>query len=420
MKNKKQLFVLILILIASYNLNGMHILRKSLMRCGKPTSEGFAKGMRGLHNVAFLGITYSLLIYEFFDAYKNFYEHKKKIYDVSPEVDKFARETLKKYGYPASLYNSVHFKKTLLPYESFQSLLFGNIIKIPFSAEQLRKSQILYNNNKNSHNINNNKNSHNIIIQMIQKLWFFISSTENNENDSNKRFFNKNDSNKRLFIDTYFLPDNIPKKAKRSFMESLGLAENHTTFLLWQNALIHEACHLQHYHELSESVLEAMCPFAIHYASKKLNVLLKRKISILRKANNIVRGLAAIPSLPIKLASTVLLMKIIIPKTLGKFHEYQADQRVIARVSDPQALEKSAEFHRNLTILDDNKISLKISLTVEEPIRFQLTKKTTNKTMIKILKKYPWLKELYTIHPRYIVRSAYFVAAAKKLRENQS
>ena len=376
-------------LVASYNLNGMNIIRKGLMRYAKPfftTSKGFAKGMRGFNNVAFFSITYGLIGYGTFADYMNI-----KIYsDVSPYVAKFTQETLKKYGYLASFYTSVRLKKAPPIINSICAPL-SICILIPFSKAQLLKAQTLYNNNENLP----------IPIE------------------------DKEDSFKKRFFDLTMPEDIFPKKVKETFMEEFGLAVNPTTLLLWQNAILHEASHIEHRDAWQQIALISICPLAIHYASKKLAKSLHPNIPILQhNANNIVRGLAAAAFLPVKLGSTALAI-IAIQITVGKWHEYRADQNIIKRVSDPQALKKEAEWYCNKAILNDTLNNIKLAdLEIEkaeaqdtETYQACLKKEQKIKRKIEFYKKYPWLEELCTTHPREVVRSAYFAAAAEKLRK---
>ncbi|MGE0010189.1 MAG: hypothetical protein AB7F19_06665 [Candidatus Babeliales bacterium] len=176
------------------------------------------------------------------------------------------------------------------------------------------------------------------------------------------------------------LPEYISK------CELEGKAMTPTTINLWQGVLLHEGSHILHY---DPSTVYNPTPHILVLLGtekiKKIVGLTSLKYPKNITANNMIRGIGSIVSLPLKVAACGLLIS-----TWRYWHEYRADQDAIKRTQNPNLLKAISS---NFATLPQP-----CPVTIPEKINYYLGDS----------------------HLNFKTRAQYFADAAQKLEKKQA
>lgn len=122
------------------------------------------------------------------------------------------------------------------------------------------------------------------------------------------------------------MPDYYSESLKNTLLTNMGIATGPYSLMYWKTAIIHEAGHVINNDRLKRIALYTALPLLIHFGTKKVPFL---------------------HFLPMRF-TTYRFMEKGAELGLGKYAEYQADYEIIKRVQDPQALEVTSFFYKNI------------------------------------------------------------------------
>ncbi len=211
---------------------------------------------------------------------------------------------------------------------------------------------------------------------------------------------------KRTFNNFLLNLSNTPYKNPQlhtAICEIRGKAMSATTLSAWHISMLHEGSHILHNDSQHSALLKYMIPATVLYGTYKaktslgLTVLLKNQ-----PADNVLRGLGYIGSLPLKLIVSCLLLH-----ACRYWHEYRSDQDAIKRSQNPADLHAKSTLFAHLSSTDSS-------------ASCQIKHLCNNLHIQPLSETRAQLASLLDPHPTNATRAYYFAKAAQRLEEKQA
>lgn len=185
--------------------------------------------------------------------------------------------------------------------------------------------------------------------------------------------------------------------------ETHGKAMSATTLSAWHTSMLHEGSHILHNDNQHATLFKYLIPPAVLYGTYKAKTSLGLA-TLLKKqpADNVLRGLGYIGSLPLKLWVSFLLLY-----ACRYWYEYRSDQDAIKRSQNPADLRAKSILFAKLAVLDSSNTSCQIMHVYRNIFRQPLSLSRAQ------------LASLLDPHPAYATRAKYFKEAAERLEAQQ-